>query len=73
MPRLCCRTSPPDPGCLSSPAPQVYVILVSGVTVALWCCNSIVQEYTGEMGVLAILPLVAFFGFGVLNKDDFNG
>lgn len=25
------------------------------------------------MGVLAIVPLVAFFGFGVLNKDDFNG
>lgn len=31
------------------------------------------QEYTGEMGVLAIIPLVAFFGFGVLSKDDFNG
>ena len=25
------------------------------------------------MGILAILPLVAFFGFGVLSKDDFNG
>jgi di/tricarboxylate transporter len=25
------------------------------------------------MGVLAIIPLVAFFGFGVLDKDDFNG
>jgi di/tricarboxylate transporter len=25
------------------------------------------------MGVLAIIPLVAFFGFGVLSKDDFNG
>ena len=25
------------------------------------------------MGVLAIVPLVAFFGFGVLSKDDFNG
>jgi len=28
---------------------------------------------TGEMGVLAIIPLVGFFGFGVLDKDDFNG
>lgn len=25
------------------------------------------------MGVLAIVPLIAFFGFGVLSKDDFNG
>lgn len=28
---------------------------------------------TGEMGVVATLPLIAFFGFGVLSKDDFNG
>eukprot|EP00798_Chlamydomonas_sp_ICE-L_P024061 gene24061-9635_t len=25
------------------------------------------------MGIIAILPLFAFFGFGVLSKDDFNG
>jgi di/tricarboxylate transporter len=25
------------------------------------------------MGVVSVLPLIAFFGFGVLNKDDFNG
>ncbi len=24
------------------------------------------------MGVIAVVPLVAFFGFDVLNKDDFN-
>eukprot|EP00878_Enallax_costatus_P012608 GHUV01013167.1.p1 GENE.GHUV01013167.1~~GHUV01013167.1.p1 ORF type:complete len:652 (+),score=137.56 GHUV01013167.1:111-2066(+) len=52
---------------------QIYVIVISLATVTLWCCNSFLQEYTGEMGVLAIFPLVAFFGFGVLNKDDFNG
>lgn len=32
----------------------------------------IVCSYTGEMGVIAVVPLVAFFGFDVLNKDDFN-
>jgi di/tricarboxylate transporter len=52
---------------------QIYVILVSLATVVLWCCNSFIQEYTGEMGVLAIVPLFAFFGAGVLTKDDFNG
>ena len=25
------------------------------------------------MGVISAVPLIAFFGFGVLNKDDFNG
>jgi len=47
--------------------------VVSIITVALWCANTILQPYTGNMGVVAVLPMVAFFGFGVLNKDDFNG
>jgi len=51
---------------------QVYVIVVSLATVGLWCANSVLQDITGEMGVLAVLPLVAFFGSGVLSKDDFN-
>ncbi|KIY94905.1 hypothetical protein MNEG_13057 [Monoraphidium neglectum] len=54
-------------------ATQIYVVVVSLATVALWCCNNLLSHITGEMGVLAILPLVAFFGFGVLSKDDFNG
>ena len=41
---------------------------VSVLTVGLWCFNSKLQVYMGEMGVIAILPLVAFFGFGILNK-----
>lgn len=57
-----------------APAPvQVYVIVVSVVTVALWCANTFVQQWLGNMGVVAVLPMIAFFGFGVLNKDDFNG
>nr|BBC28486.1 low-affinity phosphate transporter [Eudorina sp. NIES-3984]BBC28497.1 low-affinity phosphate transporter [Eudorina sp. 2006-703-Eu-15] len=51
---------------------QVYIIVVSLLTVAAWCSNTFLQRYTGEMGVIAIVPLVAFFGFDVLNKDDFN-
>lgn len=45
---------------------QIYVILVSIGTVCLWCFNTFLSTYTGEMGILAIIPLVAFFGFGVL-------
>nr|ADF43123.1 PTC1p [Chlamydomonas reinhardtii]ADF43163.1 PTC1m [Chlamydomonas reinhardtii] len=51
---------------------QVYIIVVSLLTVAAWCANTFLQRYTGEMGVIAVVPLVAFFGFDVLNKDDFN-
>ena len=54
-------------------ATQLYVMFVSIATVALWCANTSLERYTGEMGTLAILPLVAFFGTGVLGKDDWNG
>ena len=47
---------------------QVFVVVVSVTTVGLWCFNSKLQGITGEMGVIAILPLVAFFGFGILGK-----
>lgn len=47
---------------------QVYVVVVSVVTVGLWCANGYLAPVFGEMGVIAIIPLVAFFGTGVLNK-----
>ena len=56
--------------CVQDPfsAKQIYIMGISVLTVGLWCFNSKLQVYTGEMGVIAILPLVAFFGFGILNK-----
>jgi phosphate transporter len=47
---------------------QMYVVAVSFLTVGLWCCNGYLTPYFGEMGVIAIIPLVAFFGTGVLDK-----
>nr|BCL66194.1 low-affinity phosphate transporter [Volvox reticuliferus] len=51
---------------------QVYIVIISLITVGAWCANTFLQRYTGEMGIIATIPLVAFFGFDVLNKDDFN-
>ena len=45
-----------------------YVIGVSLATVGLWCANTALQPYLGQMGITAIVPMVAFFGFGILNK-----
>ncbi|TRM57048.1 SPX domain-containing protein, partial [Schizophyllum amplum] len=44
---------------------QYWVSFVCLATIALWC-------YVGDMGVIAIIPIVAFFGTGVLKKDDFE-
>ncbi|KAK9798599.1 hypothetical protein WJX73_006781 [Symbiochloris irregularis] len=53
-------------------AKQVYIVAVSVASVVLWCLNSFLSRWTGEMGIIAILPMVAFYGFGILDKDDWN-
>ena len=51
---------------------QVYVGGVTLLTIVLWCLSHAYENIFGDMGVIAILPLIAFFGPGLLNKDDFN-
>lgn len=51
---------------------QFYVIFVSIFTILLWCFESVIRDWVGNSGVIALVPMVAFFGCGVLNKDDFN-
>ncbi|KAF7728372.1 low-affinity phosphate transporter [Apophysomyces ossiformis] len=52
---------------------QIYVCLVTLLTIVLWCLAHTYESTFGDMGVIAIIPLVAFFGAGLLTKDDFNG
>ena len=47
---------------------QAYVIFIALATVGLWCANSALDQYVGQMGIVAIIPMVFFFGFGLLNK-----
>ncbi|KAI8993417.1 SPX domain-containing protein [Pilobolus umbonatus] len=51
---------------------QIYVILVTLFTIVLWCLAHSYEHLFGDMGVIAIIPLIAFFGPGLLTKDDFN-
>ncbi|KAJ3023248.1 low-affinity phosphate transporter [Thoreauomyces humboldtii] len=51
---------------------QWYIIGVSLLTIILWCAESGLEDYVGDMGVIAIVPIVAFYGAGVLTKDDWN-
>ncbi len=44
------------------------MIFIALGTVALWCANSALDKYVGQMGIVAIIPMVFFFGFGLLNK-----
>ncbi|KAL1970649.1 hypothetical protein VTN77DRAFT_4293 [Rasamsonia byssochlamydoides] len=51
---------------------QWFVSIVTLVTIALWCVSHQLQETFGDMGVIAVIPMVLFFGTGILTKEDFN-
>ncbi|KAL2174326.1 SPX domain-containing protein [Thermothelomyces heterothallicus CBS 202.75] len=51
---------------------QWFVSAVTVVTIALWCASHSLEGVFGDMGVIAIIPIVLFFGVGILTKEDFN-
>jgi len=51
---------------------QNFIMSVSIGVVGLWCASGSTEHFTGQMGVLGIVPFVIFFGSGVLSKEDLN-
>lgn len=51
---------------------QYWVSLVCLVTIGLWCFENRLENIVGDMGIIAIIPIVAFFSTGVLKKEDFE-
>ncbi|KAH6851018.1 SPX domain-containing protein [Chaetomium sp. MPI-CAGE-AT-0009] len=51
---------------------QWFVSAVTLVTIGLWCASHSLEDVFGDMGVIAIIPIVLFFGVGILTKEDFN-
>ncbi|KAI0910915.1 SPX domain-containing protein [Ustulina deusta] len=51
---------------------QWFVSVVCLATIGLWCASHALESTFGHMGVIAILPIVIFFGVGILTKEDFN-
>lgn len=49
-----------------------FISLVSLGTILLWCVTHQLNGVVGDMGVVAVIPMVLFFGSGVLTKEDFN-
>lgn len=53
-------------------ATQFFIVCVTLFTIVLWCIARTYRDTLGDMGVIAIIPLIAFFGTGILTKDEFN-
>lgn len=51
---------------------QWFVTITTLVTIVLWCFSHQLDTVFGDMGVIAIIPMVLFFGSGILTKEDFN-
>ncbi|ODQ65329.1 SPX-domain-containing protein [Nadsonia fulvescens var. elongata DSM 6958] len=51
---------------------QYFIIVVSVCTIILWCLNQQLQDILGGTGVIALIPIVLFFGTGLLTSEDFN-
>lgn len=51
---------------------QWFITVVTMVTIVFWCLSHQVEGVFGDMGVIAIFPMVMFFGTGILTKEDFN-
>lgn len=49
-------------------AKQYWVTFVCLVTITLWCIAHTIEDWIGDMGVIALIPVVAFFSTGVLKK-----
>ena len=47
---------------------QYWVTVVCFVTIGLWCIEHQIEDIIGDMGIIAIIPIVAFFATGVLKK-----
>ncbi|CCH63059.1 hypothetical protein TBLA_0J00590 [Henningerozyma blattae CBS 6284] len=51
---------------------QWFIIGVSLATILLWCVESQIEGAFGSSGQIAILPIVLFFGTGILSTNDLN-
>lgn len=51
---------------------QWFISAVAMSTIALWCLEKNFESIVGDMGIIAIIPMVLFFGTGILTKEDFN-
>ncbi|EIE86785.1 hypothetical protein G6F46_002342 [Rhizopus delemar] len=51
---------------------QAFIMLITILTIALWCAETSLESHLGDTGVIATIPLFVFFGTGILNKNDLN-
>jgi len=49
---------------------HIYVIVVTVITICLWCTTTLTAKYVGNIGLLSLLPVIFLYAPGVLHKED---
>lgn len=51
---------------------QWFICFVTIGTIILWCILTKVENVFGEAGIISCIPMVLYFGTGILNTSDLN-
>lgn len=51
---------------------QWFISAVTILTIILWCLANQLKGVFGEMGIISIIPMILFFGSGILAGEDLN-
>lgn len=51
---------------------QYFILAVTVTTILLWCVMTKIESTFGEAGIISVIPIVLFFGSGLLKTDDLN-
>lgn len=51
---------------------EAFIIVVIVITIALWIAFDQVKGVFGNLGIIGLIPCLAFYGTGLLNHDEFN-
>ncbi|KAI8874837.1 hypothetical protein K501DRAFT_280945 [Backusella circina FSU 941] len=51
---------------------HVFILVVTFITIGLWCAEARLEDRLGDTGIIATLPLFLFFSTGILKKEDLH-
>ncbi|RKP27366.1 SPX domain-containing protein, partial [Syncephalis pseudoplumigaleata] len=51
---------------------QHAVVGIAMLSVFLWCFELLLRPYLGNVGIISLIPIILYFGSGLLTKEDFN-
>jgi len=52
--------------------PHFFILGVTFLTILMWLFEGLLEDFTGNIGITALIPVIAFYGTGYLTVRDFD-